>query len=659
MSTARLSLITQIPPQPSTKRGESVNISASPDGTRIVYAAGKDLIIRDVDDPSKSRIYAEHSKEVTCGKFSPNLGYVASGDILGNVHIWSPDQEEEFALKVKGKGTQQECIRRALGGEVKDLAWDMDSQRMLVCGSGQRVATAYNAFTGANLGQFIGSTKAMNSCDIRHTRPVTAIVAGDDFSSVKYECWPAKFNHTNRECSKFMTCARYSPDGKYLAISCATGQVLVYVYNYPVNKDNREPSDIIEIGKHDGGCYGLAWSKCGTKVASASADKTVRVWDVPAAVAAAESMPGFQGSAEERANKRQQDAASFVKVAHQEISKTVCGTATPDDQQLGICWTPSGQIISVGYNGDLNYIDENACKISRKVVGHQKAIGNVVASEGGMEFITSSAFDGCVRKWSMKNLLAEKIGGKDGKCAVKGLHAQMDGSFVAIGQDGKCKVGRRDYESEQIVEGEPCCSASYNDVTAIACVEDVKILRNGTVVASAPVQNRPMAIAMHENDVVVAGQGFCDLYKLNGGSLTLSGPIEEVVKNKGATSMAFNHAGSVLAVGELKQSGDKSLRLLQVAKGYSSEKREPIYPHTTKITSLSWSPNDEFLASSCIDQSICVWHTGKNKRKQKVDHAHRLQAVNSVAWLSDETLVSVDQNGGVKLWKADMEASLN
>ena len=109
----------------------------------------------------------------------------------------------------------------------------------------------------------------------------------------------------------------------------------------------------------------------------------------------------------------------------------------------------------------------------------------------------------------------------------------------------------------------------YNDVTAIACVEDVKILRNGTVVASAPVQNRPMAIAMHENDVVVAGQGFCDLYKLNGGSLTLSGPIEEVVKNKGATSMAFNHAGSVLAVGELKQSGDKSLRLLQVAKGYS------------------------------------------------------------------------------------------
>jgi hypothetical protein len=66
-------------PLPSAERGVAVVTSASPDGRFFLYVNGTNVIVRDLADPSKACVYAEHAHPVKVAKFSPSGKYVASG----------------------------------------------------------------------------------------------------------------------------------------------------------------------------------------------------------------------------------------------------------------------------------------------------------------------------------------------------------------------------------------------------------------------------------------------------------------------------------------------------------------------------------------------------------------------------------------------------
>lgn len=113
--------------QPSTIRASPVHLSVDPKSQRIAYAAGKSVFLRDIKDPSKSLQYTGHTQNVTVAKFSPSGYYVASGDVLGNVKIWSCDGEEQI-LKNEVK---------VISGRITDLSWDPDSSRIIAIGEGK------------------------------------------------------------------------------------------------------------------------------------------------------------------------------------------------------------------------------------------------------------------------------------------------------------------------------------------------------------------------------------------------------------------------------------------------------------------------------------------------------------------------------------------
>ena len=87
-----------------------------------------------------------------------------------------------------------------LAGEIKDLAWCGENKRIVVAGDGQgNCANAFMFDTGSKLGDFVGISKRLNSCDIRKQKPFKTLVGGDDFSSVFYEGPPVKFIKTNKK----------------------------------------------------------------------------------------------------------------------------------------------------------------------------------------------------------------------------------------------------------------------------------------------------------------------------------------------------------------------------------------------------------------------------------------------------------------------------
>ena len=116
-----------IAPQPATARGSPVHLSVDPKGQRIAYAAGKAIYLRNLADPAQSLQYTGHTQQTTVAKFSPSGYYVASGDVAGNVKIWSCDTDEPV-LKNEVK---------VLSGSITDLAWDPESTRILAVGEGK------------------------------------------------------------------------------------------------------------------------------------------------------------------------------------------------------------------------------------------------------------------------------------------------------------------------------------------------------------------------------------------------------------------------------------------------------------------------------------------------------------------------------------------
>lgn len=93
----------------------------------MVYACNTQVIMRDLKDQLKVRIYPGHSQQVTVAKYSPSGYYVASGDIAGNLRIWATDNEDMTSkLEI-----------RPISGPIRDIAFTSDSQRICAVGEGK------------------------------------------------------------------------------------------------------------------------------------------------------------------------------------------------------------------------------------------------------------------------------------------------------------------------------------------------------------------------------------------------------------------------------------------------------------------------------------------------------------------------------------------
>lgn len=109
-------------------RGRATKISASSDGSKLVYTNDKTVVLRDLRQLSASTTYTQHNSPATVARLSPSGYYVASADTSGTVRIWDVAGTDQV-LKLEMKG--------CLGGKVNDLAWDAESKRVIAVGEGR------------------------------------------------------------------------------------------------------------------------------------------------------------------------------------------------------------------------------------------------------------------------------------------------------------------------------------------------------------------------------------------------------------------------------------------------------------------------------------------------------------------------------------------
>ncbi|ORY64943.1 WD domain-containing protein [Pseudomassariella vexata] len=592
---------------PATTRGQPTQLSSDPKGQRIAYASGKSIFLRSIDDPSDSKQYKSHTATTTVARFSPSGFYVASGDVSGTVRVWDAMEAEN----TKGE-------YHIISGRINDLAWDGDSQRIIVAGDGrERFGHCITADSGNSVGEISGHGKIINSVAIRPMRPMRAATASDDMSMCFLHGPPFKFNSKASGLHKgFVFATAFSPDGNSLVTVGADKRIQLY------DGKTGEPTRNFGESEHTGSILAVSWAQDSKKLVTASADRTVRVWDVEAGKAT--QTWKFGGDAR----------------------------VSIPDQQVGVVWPhgrTDGLIISLSLGGDLTYLKEGSPEPIKVIQGHNKSITAMGAgSDGSGQSVWTGSFNGRVCRWDVAAGAASAVDGQTHTNQIAQFVADA-GRAYSVGWDDTLRI--IDESASTYVGEAPKLSAQPKGVAVadgrvfVATISGVEIYVKDSLAGKLDINDsEPTSIAASGSLVAVGtNSNAVRLYKVDSSNkLTLSAET----KNSPAqiSALAFSPDGNHLVAGNTsgKLFAYKTTDLSLVTDRWSE--------HTGRIISLAWNEDGDRVASGSLDTHVYVWSLKNPSGRTKALNAHK-DGVNAVAWVSGgKKIASTGGDAAVKIW---------
>ena len=191
----------------------------------------------------------------------------------------------------------------------------------------------------------------------------------------------------------------WSPDGKVLAVA---GETVVQLY---AGTFGGQPTHTLKA--HTGPVTGMAFSPHNSLLVSASADKTIKVWDL-----------------------------SYIQIKVSEVA-TLTGHR---DSINTVAFSPNGQLFATGSADGLVCLwDAQTHRQTAQLKGHQKAVSAVAFAIRG-NLVVSGGQDNTVRLWDTHaETEGTIIGAHDG--AVNAVCCNPPGTMIASGcQDGTVRL---------------------------------------------------------------------------------------------------------------------------------------------------------------------------------------------------------------------------
>lgn len=261
-------------PSSFTERSYASNLSVSHDRKWMAYCVANVVVLRSLEDLNACKIFQQHKAKTSAVGFSPNLNFAASGDIEGNIKIWSLNTDN---LTVKKE------FNKVLSGKICGVEWGHDSLMLLIFGDGkQSFAKTLMWDSGNNAGEISGHSKLILTGDVVKTcktsdEPHRLVTGSEDFSVNFYEGTPYKITKINKEHTNFVTSVKFSPDASLFLSVGFDKKINIYdahkgnlLYNLAMDKST---------GNHTMAIIGACWIDSNT-IATSSLDKTVKIWDL-------------------------------------------------------------------------------------------------------------------------------------------------------------------------------------------------------------------------------------------------------------------------------------------------------------------------------------------------------------------------------------------
>jgi len=584
-------------PAPKTERGKPTHIGIGKikkQVTKLLYCNGKQVIIRDFQNPLDTWLYEEHKHDTTVARVAPSGFYIASADTSGRVIVWDCVGEDKV-IKLDKQSI----------GVINDMSWSDDSKRIAVGGSGrEKFGEAFFMDGGSSVGDISGHTKPLISVDFKQTRPYRMVTGSEDFSVGWFEGPPFKFKKTITEHSRYVNCVRFSPDGNKF-ISVGSDKKGVFYDGKEATKSGELSAD----HGHSGSIFSAVWSADGAKVATSSADKTVKIWTSDGAHVQTYSCLG-------------EDVA---------------------DQQVGLVWA-DGRLASVSLAGSISILDENSTTAPLKVLlGHNKII-SALAYDASANRAYTADVSGYVVEWNPDNGDTKTFKGAAHTSQIRQMTVNS-GKLLSVSIDDTIKFSTASglqYGESIPLGSQPSSLSSHKEWTVIACSEAIVVLKDHQIVQKHQIKYQASSIALSPDCTHVAVGGKDNkiyLYSFDNGAIKDGGVLEG---HKGeVTSLAYSPDGKYLAAGD-------GNREVVVWEGKAQKSSGWVF-HNSRVQTIAWAPDNIHIASGSVDSSFIVWNIADPAKRIHQKLAH-MGGVRAVTFRDARTLLSVGEDCAMKAW---------
>jgi len=181
------------------------------------------------------------------------------------------------------------------------------------------------------------------------------------------------------------------------------------------------------------------------------------------------------------------------------------------------------------------------------------------------------------------------------------------------------------------------------NIVVVSAHDSLVVFDGKDVTHKLPVKFEPICIALspNKNEVAVGSKSdlFIHVYSLESGKLSEKYLIEDHRGN--VSALAYSSCGRYLAAGDT----NREVKIFEHQKCIVSG----WVHHTSKIMTVAWSPDSNFVASGSVDSSVIVWYVHDNNKRIQLKLAHP-GGVRGVLFSDNNTIISVGEDCSMKAW---------
>ncbi len=413
-----------------------------------------------------------------------------------------------------------------------------------------------------------------------------------------------------------------------------------------ISKINSNQSKVNLLGYHNGSINSLSFSHDGKFLASASKDKTVKIWRVDS----------------KTFKVKDDDDKNFYNVKFSPDNKIIAATNYSNNNNPIKIWSLEGSLIKTieGYGYPLNFSSDGKTLITGSANSVVKVMGvdaKEITLQGGAANISSialspdskivaTASEEKITLWNSNDGSHKITLKKQHKKRINKIGFSKNGKVIfSIGDDNKVNLYENNGTFISTLDGhtEEVHNVTFsNDSQIIATDGDDNLVklwkRDGTLIKNLSEHlNTVMNVVFSPDSKIIAsitqGNDGVKLWRRDGSPL-------KTIYYPNIDNINFSPDSQIIA----STNQDNTIKLWRLDGTFLKN----FDKHKLGVNSVEFSPNGKIIASAGDDGKIQLWHTNDDLAKPIYAHSNKVQKLKFSH--DGKLLVSVASDNQVKLW---------